>query len=458
VKIYLVTEILPREIIGNLLLASLLASRGHFAIILNQEDAFVLSSKSVSGTTIFHTKSIHYAPERVLQHKKLRDQGFLITSQDQETFSVVRDVAARVSERFCEENLHLVDRCFVWSEFEAAEISRQFPKHASKIAVTGSPREDIWGKRFRSLAGNQSSGRKCILIVSNNDGMNHRLRHWEQMLMIKSVIGSETDPAVFDHYVEDVVDGLRSQLRLSRVALKLADEFRDCKVVIQPKKNEIVDSWWQTLQAVDKGNGTRANLFIDNSKFLEESIHGSDVVINSNSTAGLTALLGSVPLISLGPTFSFIGEIGLQLEREEDVVSAVGQALDDPKGFISQYEALSRSKLGGRVRHPSATMAADEIVKELESLDSKNARSRLTYRDALLYFAPGSFRRLAYAIKSLMNLKPPVRPHSEMLTTISQSRVNELLAHVYSGLGTDLGVKASVRGRRNIVVRPRYVP
>ena len=457
VKIYIVTEILARELIGNLLLASVLASRGHIAIILNQEDAFTLSSASVSGTTIFHAKSIHYASERIRQHTKLRGQGFLITSQDQETFASHRNLESRVSERFCEENLKLVERSYVWSDAEADEVCRQFPGHSTKVKVTGSPREDIWGRRFRPLSGDLKADRKRILIVASVGHSNHRSRHWEILASKRKVLGPGASPIVLEGLLESMVDGLRSQLVLSRIALKLADAFPACDVVIQPKKSEIMASWLSTLYAADTQEGTRENLFLETSRILDESIHSADVVINSNSMAGISALVGDVPLISIGPTFSLSSEIGLQLEPGDDIVSAVRQALRDPGGFIDLYQVSSRKKLGKRLRSPSATMATEEIVKDLESFDLGHGGSKLTYRDRLLYLAPGSIRRFFSGIKAIVSLKAPIRPSPEKLTTVSQSQIDDLLGLLFQGLGSSLDVKASVAGWRNIVVRPRRI-
>lgn len=453
-KVYIVMEILSRELIGNLLLAAILASRGHIAIILNQEDAFTLSSRSVSGTTIFHAKSIHYASERILQHRRLREQGFLLTSQDQETLSLIRDLASAVSERFCEENLNIVERCYVWSDSEADEVHKQFPQQSSKIVVTGSPREDAWSRRFRSLSGEHNRDRKRILIVPSVGSANHRRRHWEILAQLKSVIGPGTAPEAFEILLGDFWDGLRSQLSLSRIALRLADDFPDFEVVIQPKKEEVLESWKQVLYAVDKNDGTRGNLFLETSRILEESVHGADVVINAQSTAGIIALIGEVPLISIGPTFSLAGELGFQLRPEDDVVSAVRQALANPEGFIEGYKARSQKRLGTRVRRPSDTMAAEEIVKDLESLDSGNGNGRITLRDMLLYLQPGALRRAASAIKDFVALRPQIRAFSEKVMTVNQSKVDDLLRQLYAGLGTNLDVKASVAGRRNIIVTP----
>lgn len=454
-KIYIVTEILSRELLGNLLLASLLAARGHTTIIMNQEDAFTLSSASVSGTTIFHAKSLHYAPERILQHTKLREQGFLITSQDQETFVFHRNLSSRVSERFCKENLNLVERSYVWSDSEADEVCRQFPEHSSKVVVTGSPREDTWRKQFRPLSGVDSRHRRLILIVPSVGPANNRMRHWEILALKKTVLGPGSAPEALDVLLENLIDGLRSQLSLSRIALELADEFHDCDVVIQPKKHEIIESWTQSLYAVDKQDGRRKNLSIETSRILEESVHSADIVINAQSTAGIIALVAEVPLISIVPPSTLASEIGFQLGQGDDVVGAVRQALEDPEGFISGYRASSRMKLGKRLRSPSATMAAEEIVKDLESLDSGHGSSKLTYRDWLLYLAPGSIRRFVYGIKSLVTLKAPIRAFSEMVTTVSQAQINDLLDRIYAGLGRNLGARVSVAGRRNIIVRPR---
>lgn len=454
VKIYIVTEILSRELLGNLLLATVLAARGHTAIILNQEDAFTLSSGSVSGTTIFHAKSLHYAPERILQHTKLREQGFLITSQDQETFVFHRNLSSRVSERFCEENLSLVERSYVWSDSEADEVCRQFPEHSSKVVVTGSPREDTWRKQFRPIGGTDRD-RRLILIVPSVGPANHRMRHWEVLALKKTVLGPGSAPEALDVLMESLIDGLRSQLSLSRIALELADEFHDCDVVIQPKQQEILESWKKSLYAVDKQDGRRKNLSIETSRILEESVHSADVVINAQSTAGIIALLAEVPLISIVPPFTLASKIGLQVGQQDDVVGAVRQALEDPEGFMSGYRASSRRKLGKKLRNPSVKMAAEEIVEDFESLNSAHGSSKLTYRDWLLYLSPGSIRRLVSGIKSLVNLRAPIPAFSEMVTTVSKAQINEVLDRLYTSLGFYPGVRVSVAGRRNIIVRPR---
>lgn len=456
-KIYIVTEVMSRELPGNLLLGALLASRGHTAVILNQEDAFVLRSPSKSETTVFHAKSLHYSLERISQHRKLNAAGFIITSQDQETFFAHRDFASRVSERFCSENLGVASRVYLWSQDEFIEVSKQFPEHSAKLVVSGSPREDVWSHRFSTLAKKRSITRKTILIVPSVGAANNRLRHWELMALRKTVIGPSTSPRVFDVMVEDYVDGLRSQLFMSRVALKLADEFPHADVVIQPKKNEILESWEKTLTALDSSERSRKNIFIETDRFLEESIHGADVVINSNSTAGMMAFLGEIPLISIGPTYSLASEIGCQVEKEEEILKNVKRALQDPQEFIDDYRLRSLDLLGDRLNRPTSTLAAERIVTNLEGLDSSTSRRRLSLSDLLLQFEPGSIRRFLAGVKSLLAFRLPRKAEREMIETISQTRLDQMLSSISDALGVRPSIKATVLGRRNIIIRPKSV-
>ena len=244
---------------------------------------------------------------------------------------------------------------------------------------------------------------------------------------------------------------------MSRVALKLADEFPHADVVIQPKKNEILESWEASLSALDNKEGGRKNLFIESGSFLEESIHGADVVLNSNSTAGIMAFLGEIPLISIGPTFSLASEIGCQVEQEEEIVKNVRRALQNPQEFIDGYRMRSLDLLGDRLLRPTAVLAAERIVKDLETLDSFSLTRPLSFSDLLLHCEPGSIRRFLAGVKSLLAFRLPRKAEREMIETISQARLDQMLSSISDALGVRPDIRAAVFGRRNIIIRPRRV-
>lgn len=446
------TEIMSRELIGNLTLAAHIAARGHVAIILNQEDAFVLSRASVSGTTIFHAKSLHFAKERILQHEKLSEAGFLLTSMDQENVLLNPDIPLILSGRFCEENLEIAQRVFTWNQVEAEELSRQFPQFAEKIVGYGSPRVDSWSPRFRGLGQLPAKSKRQILLTPSV-GVNHHLRHWEIWAIWKSVvrnglISDEDEQQMLNSFHDD----LRSQVFFCRLALRLADAFPDRDVVIQPKKSEVRDSWDKSLYAFDtSGDGTRSNLHLEYSRILEESIHSAEVVVNSTSTAGLTALIGQVPLVSFGPTESMASRLGAQVATVEQGFAHVSEALANPKKFVGKYEQENLEMLGGRLTMSNSCLASESILNDMESFDS-GIRSRLTLRDLVLFLYPGALRRVLSALKAVIKFQRPAWADPEMVAKVRQTRVKELLRQIVAGTGKDVKLKAVVAGGRNIVV------
>ena len=443
---------MSRELIGNLILAAILASRGHVAVILNQEDAFVLAKGSVSGTTVFHTKSLHYAARRITQHEKLRKAGFLLTSLDQESIVLNPATSAFLSERYCEENLALAARVYVWSRLEAVELARLFPDFSEKIVALGSPRVDSWSDRFRSLGGAPDKVRKQILLTPSVV-MNSSVRHWDRMAVAKTISksgvlgGEELKRTTMEYH-----HGLLSQIFFSKLALRLADALPGCDVVIQPKKSEIQESWVKSLFAFDgTGNGSRPNLYVEYLRFLEESIHQSDAVVNSNSTAGLTALVGGIPLISFGPSESIASQLGAQADTVEKAVALVREALDNPGNFMKGYSVSNLELLADRVFISESPLSAERIVSDLETLDS-GEKSKLTFRDLLLYLHPGSLRRTLHWLYSAIRLIRPVLPNPDVVTTVSQARVSDLVGRIVEGLGLEQKLQVKVAGGRNIFV------
>lgn len=448
------TEIMSRELIGNLITAALLAARGHVAVILNQEDAFILSRRSVSGTTIFHAKSLHYSKERIRQHEKLHKDGFIITSMDQEHVLLNPAVPAYLSGRFCPENLEIAERVYTWNQLEAEELWKQFPDFAGKILAYGSPRVDAWGPRFRHLRRSPSATRRQLLLTPSVS-MNDSLRHWDHMAIAKSVSRSGAyGNRDLDSFFKSQFEELRSQVFFSKLALKLADAFPANDVILAPKKNEIRDSWVKSLWAFDTaGDGSRPNLHIEYSRILEESVHGADVVINSTSTAGLTALIGGVPLISFGPTESMASQLGAQVSDVEQAFDRVSEALAEPQGFVNTYESENFKMLGNRIMFSDSRLAAESIVEDLETFDS-GKRSGITFLDLLLHLGPGAIRRFLSALKAGIKLRRSVSAHPQKVEKISQGRVNEIFASILRGIGGDLKMRAVVVGGRNIFVIP----
>ena len=100
---------------------------------------------------IFHTKSLTHGEGKYLFHKNLISKNFSITSLDQE-HGVIDDgdfddlfIKPRVNER----DIEICDKYFCWGQYDKKKLSKKFNK--KKFILTGSPRVDLWKKRFRNL-------------------------------------------------------------------------------------------------------------------------------------------------------------------------------------------------------------------------------------------------------------------------------------------------------------------
>ena len=98
------------------------------------------------------------------------DKGFLITSIDEEGGLVNPGYETFAKRRYSNHTIGMSSAAFGWGEEDAETLKKFYPKHSSKIHMTGSPRVDLWKTRFSKFWSLPSSGvpkRPYLLVVSN---------------------------------------------------------------------------------------------------------------------------------------------------------------------------------------------------------------------------------------------------------------------------------------------------
>ena len=83
-NIYQHVEILVREIDSKLLIATLAAARGHEVLISDIEILEKGIKRGILTPGIFHTKSLTPGESKIKRHQAIIDNGFLISSMDEE--------------------------------------------------------------------------------------------------------------------------------------------------------------------------------------------------------------------------------------------------------------------------------------------------------------------------------------------------------------------------------------
>ena len=142
-NIYLSVELAVRELDSKLLLATIAAARGHQVIVSEQN---IIKRGLMSGALdpgIFHTKSLTPNDSKIALHQSLIDNGFKITSIDEEANLIDHGYEMFARNRYSEKMIGLSSAVFCWGTEDSKTLKEHYPKYSSKIYKTGSLRADL---------------------------------------------------------------------------------------------------------------------------------------------------------------------------------------------------------------------------------------------------------------------------------------------------------------------------
>ena len=147
-NIYINLEIDTRELDSKILLAVLAADRGHQVIVSDLSGIERGFRTKFLSPGIFHTKSLTPGKRKLEYHQKIIDKGSLITSIDEEGGLVNHGYENFAKRRYSNHSIGMSSAIFGWGEEDVETLKKIYPKHSSKIHLTGSPRADFWKKKL----------------------------------------------------------------------------------------------------------------------------------------------------------------------------------------------------------------------------------------------------------------------------------------------------------------------
>ncbi len=365
-NIYLKVEILARELEGRLLLALVAAERGH-RVLLGDLTA-LLSHRIWLPPGIYHDKSLTPSASKLAHHTRLREHGFLVTSQDEEhglldEFGTWADFAVR---RFSDESLAGAARSFMWGPHDHRILSRLHPDHVDRIVRTGSPRADLWRPELREFyAGRTLPGidpsRPFILFAHQGAIVMDHNPLWQRLADQRPrYFHGDDDPHEWGwyrrcygevRYLEHLVPAIRAVARANPNA----------QLVIRPHPLDAEGSWQALV-------GETPNLVITREGTASAWLRRAHLVVHNGSTVGFEAAAADVPLVSFQPVDDRDGYVSNQLGRaahsREDLLDLVSVALEEraPDGGWHESGGVLEERLGPL----SGPLAADLIIDEWE--------------------------------------------------------------------------------------------
>ena len=306
-NIYIHVEIESRELDSKLLLAILAADRGHQVVISDMSGIERGFRSKFLSPGIFHTKSLTPSKEKIQIHQKIVDKGSLITSIDEEGGLVNPGYEVFAKRRYSNYSIGMSSATFCWGEEDFETLKKFYPQHSSKIHMTGSPRVDLWKKKFSkfwSLPSSIVPKRPYLLIIGNMSAVNAYTPFYERIKNARDAGYFQRDPEM-----------LRTLLIRGSEHFLLTNEYIEAieymnkhnkgfDIVLRPHPVENIESWKSYLDGMSNVYVTREgpiNAWVNNALAIMHNGFLSDLSIS----IFLTLLFKSVKIKFIFFWYSF---------------------------------------------------------------------------------------------------------------------------------------------------------
>ena len=337
-NIYIYYEFFKREFLSNLLL-SVIASNKNFKVYIGTGKVYqFLLKKNLLKPGIFHTKSITHGSEKTNFHKKLKKKKFIITSIDQE-HGVIDSGSFEdlfIKPRVNQKDLDLCDAYFCWGKFDFQNLRKNFKK-TNIFFQTGSPRVDLWKKRFNILwKNNYIEHKNYILFISNFSFCNNYYSFKEIMNRKKKEGYYKRSPNLKKEEIKYYKYQKKTLLKFAQVIKKASKKFPNKIIYVRPHPTEKKEFWSKNLKNLK-------NVFIKDEKDISNYINKAEVVIQNGCTSAVESYIRKIPVVNYLPVKSknqvfgeFIKSFSLNIYTEKEIFNIIKN---------KNYKILKKKKL-----------------------------------------------------------------------------------------------------------------
>jgi len=453
-NIYLHVEIASRELDAKLLLGLVAAERGHDVVVGSIENMRTPLLKGWFPPGIFHTKDLCPTPNKVAFLEQLKNRGFSITSQDEET-SLIHDDPERIfhSNRFGIESLECADSVFFFGERDCSVLSQAYPTFQNKFLVTGSPRIDYWQTTAKERYQEHPNKNPYFGILSN----------FGFPFLDESIV-ERLARSLKDNEFKDSFDFWNSRIRgqLSKVepALQFIEMIEavakarpDAHFLVRPHPTESIGAWEHIL-----GNRC-ANVTVEKKGSTHDFLVGAQGIIHSGCTTGFEAFFSEVPCISycFAPddggyrsASALVNRLGIITTNPAEVCAAI----DSLKPEIKPEDTISsdiKAELAERVCSIGDLGGANRIVDAWENASTADGTTRKSWSNAHALLTAREAKFLAH--RALSNSKVKLSNTRIKFPDLGKREIFSRFAEVKKRSGLASSVKASRLDRQLFLLK-----
>jgi surface carbohydrate biosynthesis protein len=356
------------------------AARGHTVVLGKLNHAlFASNSPSCVPPGIFHDNSPGDPfGAKVKFHTELRNQGFVITGQDEEHGLAGSSNFAEVMQgRFTAPAMEPKAAMFAFGEHDLIGIRQIVPQQAEKVIKTGSPRVDFWRRDFKSYfdqlpprflasrpyilwtmsAGPFFAPGPYLMDFGNGEASEFDLRLRLERLRRDGVTGLE----LLDYAIAvETICAVRA----------IAARFPHLAIVYRPHPVEAPGVWESLL-------GTQSEtIFVVRDQAVSPWVRDALCVVFSGSTVGFEAAIAGIPSISFQPNeidlMPTVNLTGARATTVRELVQEIDSALHDCFRLSPDRDVLTHEIVHSRFAALEGPLAADRIIDAWENLATES--------------------------------------------------------------------------------------
>ena len=240
-NIYIKVEIETRELLSRLLLGMHAAANDHHVLIGNDELLSLVEQNKLKPGIILE-KSITPSSRRINQLENYRKYGSKITSIDEE--GVIKDnYDVFLDSRFSKKTVSLTDKVFCWGKYDYEALLKLFPEQKNKFAVTGNPRVNLWGEKYKNLFFSSQIKNKKYILISANFSIGVSTQRLSQYVKYNLDNNYFKDPKFIENFYDSMSLNLKLLFKFISAIDHLTKKFKDFNFIIRPHPSESVDQW-----------------------------------------------------------------------------------------------------------------------------------------------------------------------------------------------------------------------
>ena len=442
-NIYLHVEIASRELDAKLLLGLVAAERGHDVVVGSIENMRTPLLKGWFPPGVFHTKDLCPTPNKVAFLKELKQRGFWVTSQDEETRIIIDDEAQSLDpSRFGERSLTFVDTVFFFGNRDLSVLGKIYPEFQNKFILSGSPRVDLWQTTAKERSQQAPNERSYFGILSNFGFpfVNDSLIAWLE----QSRKNNELDDSIdfWGGSIRKQLQNMEAAFQFVMMVETVAKSMPEIQFVVRPHPTESTVTWENIF-----GNRC-SNLTVEKRGSTHDFLVGAQGIIHSGCTTGFEAFFSQVPCISycFAPddggyrsASALVNRLGMVTTNPAEVCAAI----DSLTPAVKPEDTISsdiKAELAKRVCSVGDLGGAHRIVDAWENASATEGDRHNSWNKVAALLAVREFKFLAH--RAISEFQSNKKTAEIKFPDLSKQEVFDRFAHVKKRSGIVSAVRA----------------